>query len=68
MCSTCTDYPYGGIALACGQDNRPKQLTALLLTIFVSSTGAANFYIGQNNLGKNSLLIIYFWYGIGLFC
>lgn len=49
-CSVCSDYPYtspGG----CGTDNRQSQLTAFLLSLFLSSTGAANFYIGRNELG-----------------
>ena len=33
-------------------DDRPSQLTAFLLSLFLSSTGAANFYIGQDGLGK----------------
>ena len=32
-------------------DLRKSQETALLLTVFLSSIGAANFYIGQNLLG-----------------
>ena len=34
-------------------DDRPSQLTAFLLSLFLSSTGAANFYIGQNGLGRS---------------
>ena len=34
-------------------DDRPSQLTAFLLSLFLSSTGAANFYIGQDGLGRS---------------
>ena len=32
-------------------DDRKSQRTALLLSVFLSAAGAANFYIGQNLLG-----------------
>ncbi len=32
-------------------DNRKSQKTALLLSVFLSSVGAANFYIGNYALG-----------------
>ena len=32
-------------------DDRKSQKTALLLSLFLSAAGAANFYIGQNILG-----------------
>jgi len=51
-CGTCVDYPYSRNQTICGIDSRPKQLTAFLLSLFLSSTGAANFYIKQNSLGK----------------
>ena len=46
----CEDWRYDQQELAC-QDSRPKQLTAFLLSLFLSSTGAANFYIGRDDLG-----------------
>ena len=36
----------------CGVDNRPCQLTAFLLSLFLSLMGTANFYTGQDGLGK----------------
>ena len=54
-CQICTDYPYDNAQDRCGRDGRPRQLTAFLLSLFLSSTGAANFYIGQNGLGKACL-------------
>ena len=44
----CFDYDY--LRDEC-VDNRKSRETALLLSIFLSSSGAANFYIGQNVLG-----------------
>ena len=55
-CRTCMEYPYSRNQSLCGFDSRPKQLTAFLLSFFLSSTGAANFYIGQNSLGNNILV------------
>ena len=51
-CTLCSDYPYSEISQACGNDGRPSQLTAFLLSLFLSGTGAANFYIGQSGLGQ----------------
>ena len=50
----CEDWRYDQSEREC-VDNRPKQLTAFLLSLFISSTGAANFYIGRNDLGKSLL-------------
>ena len=51
----CEDWRYDQQQLEC-DDDRPKQLTAFLLSFFLSSTGAANFYIGRDDLGMfNSL-------------
>lgn len=55
-CRRCNDYPYDPVLRICGRDDRPRQLTAFLLSLFLSSTGAANFYIGQDGLGKAHLL------------
>ena len=52
LCELCSDYRYSSSQGICGVDNRPRQLTAFLLSLFLSSTGAANFYIGRNELGK----------------
>ena len=51
-CTLCSDYQASSTTGQCGTDNRPRQLTAFLLSLFLSGTGAANFYIGQNSLGK----------------
>ena len=51
-CTVCSDYQASTTNGQCGTDNRPRQLTAFLLSLFLSGTGAANFYIGQNSLGK----------------
>ena len=48
----CEDWTYNQNERKC-DDDRPKQLTAFLLSLFLSSTGAANFYIGRNDLGKS---------------
>ena len=48
----CEDWTYNQNERKC-DDDRPKQLTAFLLSLFLSSTGAANFYIGSNDLGKS---------------
>lgn len=47
-------------------DNRRSQKTALLLSAFLSATGAANFYIKQNTLGKSKLLCVY-WLSLCLY-
>ena len=47
---SCIDYYYDSTTRMC-VDDRPSQLTAFLLSLFLSSTGAANFYIGQTGLG-----------------
>ncbi len=51
--SLCPDYLYNNNSNVCGADSRPSQLTAFLLTLFVASTGAGNFYIGQDALGDS---------------
>ena len=48
---SCEDWRYDRLDFEC-EDNRPKQLTAFLLALFLSSTGAANFYIGRDDLGE----------------
>lgn len=50
-CRICSEFSYREDIESCGLDNRQSQLTAFLLSIFLSSTGAANFYIGRNDLG-----------------
>lgn len=66
QCSStlCIDYQYNNGSGVCLPDNRPSQLTAFLLSLFLSSTGAANFFIGQDGLGKflNQCRIIYCTY------
>ena len=39
------------------EDDRRSQLTALLLSIFLSGVGAANFYIERNGLAAGQLVI-----------
>ena len=39
------------------EDDRRSQLTALLLSIFLSGVGAANFYIDRNGLAAGQLVI-----------
>jgi hypothetical protein len=51
-CRTCSDYTYIESRRECGIDSRPSQLTAFLLSFFLASTGAANFYIGRDDLGE----------------
>ena len=43
---------YGPNSTICTPINQKSQLAAFLLTWFLSNVGAANFYIGQNGLGK----------------
>ncbi len=47
----CDDYEYDSSQRECVDDRR-SQLVAFLLSLFLASTGAANFYIGQNGLGE----------------
>ena len=56
-CRICSEYSYREESQSCGLDNRQSQLTAFLLSIFLSSTGAANFYIGRNDLGSNMYML-----------
>ena len=49
----CPDFQYDNKTRMCSSvDNRKSQLTAFLLSLFLSYVGAANFYIGQNGLGE----------------
>ena len=57
--SLCPDYLYNNVSDVCGQDSRPRQLTAFLVSLFASSTGAANFYIGQDGLGEINHILLY---------
>ena len=54
QCSStlCPDFQYNNGSGVCATDQRQTQLTAFLLSLFLSSTGAANFYIGQSALGE----------------
>jgi len=49
-------------------DKRRSQKTAFLLSVFLSSTGAANFYIGQYDLGLWHDLSTEFYLSRLLFC
>ena len=51
-CFTCVDYPYNITSDSCGTDVRQDQRRAFVLSLFLSSTGAANFYIESYGLGK----------------
>ena len=57
-CRLCSDYTYSEVLQTCGNDNRQSQLTAFLLSFFLSGTGAANFYIGQMSLGQLVQLLL----------
>ena len=48
----CRDYTRDGC-----QDDRRSQLTALLLSIFLSGVGAANFYIDRDGLAAGQLVL-----------
>lgn len=58
QCRICSEYSYRNGSNSCGLDNRPSQLTAFLLSLFLSSTGAANFYIGRNDIGGGQLFLL----------
>ena len=49
-------YFYNSSTKQC-QDERPSQLLALILSLTLSGVGAANFYIGQYNLGGAQLAL-----------
>lgn len=40
------------------QDERPSQLVAFILSLSLSGVGAANFYIGRNDLGGAQLALL----------
>ena len=48
----CRDYTRNGC-----EDDRRSQLTALLLSIFLSGVGAANFYIDRDGLAAGQLVL-----------
>ena len=61
---TCVDAPchdYNEHSQDC-EDLRRSQKTALLLSVFLSSIGAANFYIGQYGLGKYTCVCLCGYY------
>lgn len=58
QCRVCSDYSYRSNRSECGTDNRQSQKTAFLLSLFLASTGAANFYIGRNDLGDKIVLTV----------
>ena len=49
-------YTYSDTKRDC-QDDRASQLTAMLLSLFLSEVGAANFYIGRNDLGAGQIVV-----------
>lgn len=53
----CPDEYYFSSSTGTCVDERPSQLVAFLLSLFLSSTGAANFYIGRNDLGELVLIV-----------
>ncbi len=52
ICFNCSDYLYFDVNGTCGVDNRQDQRRAFFLSLFFSSTGAANFYIKSYGLGE----------------
>lgn len=48
----CRDYTSNGC-----EDNRKSQLTAILLSVFLSAVGAANFYIDRDGLAAGQLVL-----------
>ncbi|CAI8013438.1 hypothetical protein GBAR_LOCUS8514 [Geodia barretti] len=60
---SCEDWRYNTRDLDC-QDDRPSQLTAFLLSFFLSSTGAANFYIGRDDLGGGQLFLLILMFAV----
>lgn len=54
-CFNCSDYFYNTMNNTCGTDFRQDQKRAFVLSLFLSSTGAANFYIESFGLGKFSV-------------
>ena len=48
----CEDQRYNQAELKC-EDNRPTQKTAFFLSFFLFPFGAANFYIGRDDLGED---------------
>ena len=57
MCFACRDYPFITSTNMCGSDVRQDQRRAFFLSLFLSSTGAANFYIKSYALGKYLLYV-----------
>jgi len=51
-CFNCSDFLYFASNQTCGMDNRQDQRRAFFLSLFFSSTGAANFYIRSYGLGE----------------
>jgi hypothetical protein len=51
-CFNCSDYFYNVVNDSCATDFRQDQRRAFVLSFFLSSTGAANFYIESYGLGK----------------
>ena len=51
-CFFCSDYLYNTTSRTCGTDFRQDQRRAFVLSLFLSSTGAANFYIQSYGLGE----------------
>ena len=49
------------------QDERPSQATAFYLSLTLSGVGAANFYIGRNDLGAVQLALFISLFGV-LYC
>lgn len=63
-CFTCSDFMYDPASGSCGTDFRQDQRRAFVLSFFLSSTGAANFYIESYGLGKNKIYMAadYYYY------
>lgn len=56
-CFNCSDYFYNMANGSCGTDFRQDQRMAFVLSFFLSSTGAANFYIESYGLGKYTMCL-----------
>lgn len=52
ICQISKCQGFNNVSQTC-TDNRKSQETAILLSAFLSSVGAANFYIGQYTLGES---------------
>ena len=59
VCSVAECHSYQPSELEC-EDKRRSQKTAFLLSVFLSSVGAANFYIADHKIGKPAYIFTTF--------